>query len=267
MPTSERIAYFIDKSLYTADPNLVLSHSDALSAAKQSLIRAWNDTRQHNRPRVGGLISETVTLPWSEQPAHLLYCHLIETLDFDDLHTLVYQAPRNGWKTLQVENSLLADVVKRFQYPGSLIRVSGSEEMPLITALLKAYLAGSCSQADLRRLQLARNLALEDSFELLQIIWQCRQGLSPDPTLDQHTRLWIWLTHMENLLFMTPKERREVIKGLEYLVERTQSHLTLWLGIDTEETATVAEVKEALGTKLLSFLDADLTEEDAEGND
>lgn len=126
-------------------------------------------------------------------------------------------------------------------------------------ALLQAYLADTCSPAELRKLQLPRNLALEDRFALLQLVWRCRTGWSAEAPVQHQTRLWVWLTHVDQVLAYSAKDRREVVRGLEVLVEQTGRYLTLWMGLEVEEASAIKEVKAALGPKLLRFLDVDLT--------
>ena len=159
---------------------------------------------------------------------------------------------------MSADNSLLALVLERIRFP-PLFLSHGRPEREAMEALLEAYLADACTAAELRKLHLPRNLALEDRFALLQLIWRCRTGWSAPGAVQHHTRLWVWLTHLDQLLAYTPKDRREVVRALEYLVEETGSYLTLWMGLEAEDADTIKEVKTALGSKLMGFLDVDMT--------
>jgi hypothetical protein len=92
-----------------------------------------------------------------------------------------------------------------------------------------------------------------------QLVWRCRTGWSAEAAVQYHTRLWVWLTHVDQVLAYSAKDRREVVHGLEMLIEQTGRYLTMWMGLDAEEASVIKDVKAALGPKLLSFLDVDLT--------
>lgn len=258
MSSDKRVDRVIEDSLSTATSYLVLSQMEALSDAQQRLARAWAAPAQRNQARVGGLISERTTLPWSDQPARVLYWHLMETLTLQDLQILLSHVSYADGTLAGAEQSHLALVLERIRFPPAVFR-AGRVVREEIETLLQAYLADACSAAELRKLHLPRNLALEERFALLQRIWLYRVGWSVPEAIERHTRLWIWLTHLDQLLAYAPKDRREVVRALEYLVEETGSYLTLWMGLETEEASIIKEVKAALGPKLMRFLEVDLT--------
>lgn len=258
MSSTQRIDRVIQDSLSTATSYLVLSPMEAQSFAQQRLANAWAAPARRNRARVGGLISERTALPWSDQPARVLYWHLMETLTLQDLHILLSHVGYADGTVAGAEQSLLALVLERIRFPPAVFS-AGRVVREEIETLLEAYLADTCSAAELRKLHLPRNLALEERFALLQRIWRYRVGWQAAEAVERHTRLWIWLTHLDQLLAYAPKDRREVVRALAYLVEETGSYLTLWMGLEAEEADTIKEVKAALGPKLMSFLDVDLT--------
>lgn len=104
----KRIDVVVRDSLYTATSYLALSQMETLLDAQQRLARAWATSAQGKRARVGGLISESTSLPWSDQPAQVLYWHLMEALKFHELQTLLYSASHPGGAIVTADNSLLA---------------------------------------------------------------------------------------------------------------------------------------------------------------
>lgn len=127
--------------------------------------------------------------------------------------------------------------------------------------LLQAYLTDSCSQAELRKLSLARNLTTEDRYLLLQYSWQHLQGSSESQEVEEHTRLWLGVDEVETILDYTAREQR----GLTQLVSSTGSFLTVWLNISEESGEVIARTRDAFGSKLWAFLDEDLTEQEEGG--
>jgi hypothetical protein len=259
-PPEEVIKRIITQSLISSEPVFILSacSTDELTAVHTALDTAWEDLRGQHRQKVVRDLSVTrFTLPWSEHPALAFYHRCIEQMSLDQPNADIRLALREGGYAS--ENALIQEVLHFLAF-GSAHRSSivnwGGDKM----ALLPSYLTDSCSQIELRRLALARNLTTEERFMLLQCIWECQRGTDEDQAIDKHTRLWLSVDKLENLLDYSPKERRDLAQGLEYLIASTSSFLTVWLNISEPDPDVLVRVKEGLGSKLWHWLDEDLTE-------
>lgn len=259
---NDGVRAIIAKSLHSGQAIAVLSALGAgdLSVIKRHLVVAWETAQASSANALVGSLSVWIhPFPWGEHPALALYNGYLESLGWSGLHTSVSRAYDQLADTTSLaavpltDNSLLSAGISRIRRPHTITH--GGTINP--EDLLMAYLTDSCSQEELRRLGLARNLTMQDRYTLLQCLWQCERGLLPDTLLQQHKRYCIFLNELENVLEYSRKDRRDLMKGLIYLLASLPSFTTLWLNISDGNLAD--EVREACGDAFLGTFDYDLT--------
>jgi hypothetical protein len=249
----------ITQSLTTSEPIFILSacSTEKLAAVHAALNTTWEDLRgRQGQTMVRALSVTRFTLPWSEHPALSFYLRCIEQMDLYQPNIDIRLALKEGGYAS--DNALIQEVLHYLAW-GSGHRSSTVNWAGNKMTLLQSYLTDSCSQMELRKLALARNLTTEERFMLLQCIWECQQGTNKNQAIEKHTRLWLGVDRLENLLDYSPKERRDLARGLDYLIATTSSFLTVWLNISENDPDVLVKVKNGLGSKLWQWLDEDLT--------
>ena len=248
--SAQTIKEVIDASLHTDTALFILSELEVhdLRTIQERLEMSWERVGSSKKSQtVGALTVWEHTLPWSEQPARAFYNSYIEWLDISMLRNLLSV-------NLSPESSLISSVVKAISFPYHIEQALGGKNPD---DLLMAYLTDSCSQSELRKLGIARNLTTEDRYTLLQCILRSQQKLSSGNAIQNHRRIWWFLSEAENVLDYMLKERREFLKGFTSLISSLGSYITVWLNCSDE--SLTEKVKEACGDNLWAYLDHDFT--------
>lgn len=253
------VAGIIEDAIYSDRFMLVLSKlgREQIAQVRLDIEAEWarRSSRRHERPSVSNIIVKQARLPWSERPAVTLYGRLLESIGMQSVLGSINKAvtqraimePGRYRDILtglpRDESQFIADLLYLLWEASS--RMDKDE-----IAILRAYLADTCTHDELRRIGLPRNLTLEDRYDVLGSILECISGLSPEAVLSDHRRVWIHLDQIENLLGYTDYDRWALVKALETLMARTPSYLTVWLNILPTSPATAAQIQSALENSL-----------------
>ncbi len=261
----------IADSLYSEQSLFVLSASlhEGRSLVQNLLVEMWQQAQKHTTtPHVRDLSIVRLSFPWSEHPAHMLVTSIMELRDLSSWEAILRNTLYEGAQFRDVTTSThMVELLERIAYPGKLgtydlLRKHAIGQQDIVMPLFRAYLFDMASSASERsKLGIGRALTTQDRYELLRCLWRCEQGVAPDLDVQKHTRIWVYLDEAENMLDYPAGERKQLIKGLTYLVAHTDSFLTLWLNIAVQQHETIQAVKDAFGASLLDLLDFDFTDD------
>jgi hypothetical protein len=270
--SKEAIHEIIKNSLFTNQSLFILSTQTKQDSMRVQdlLMKLWQQA-QSEKTRVRDLSTIRLGFPWAEHPAHAFFTSIFEQRDLPEWTELLENAFREvntldfhmSYKDLTT-NPFIATILEKIAHPGRLGTMEFLSSIPLgqhvelVTPMFRNYLLDLASPVSLRtKMGLARALTTQDRYELLRCLWQFQQGLSPDLNVQKHTRLWIYINELENILDYPPLERKTLTKGLAHLISQKGHFLTIWLNIS--EAETVQAVKKAL-VELLPYLDFDFTD-------
>lgn len=255
----------ISDSLLSNQTIVVLSVNDrfeqeqAKAAFGAVLKRMQNGTLDAPLPE--SVIEMEGVLPWSEKPARAFFHHLLESMGIQTIQEAlkegVHEHPNMGifWKV--AGSDFLGNVLARISSPSIYDPYDRQETKFNTIELVLAYLGDGCSPSELRRLELPRNLTVEDRFQLLATICQFRVGTKFSTDHQDHARFWLWIDQLENLLQYPPKEQKDVINGLMTFIKGMPHFLTLCLNI--ADAAQQEKVLQALGERFLDYVEIDFT--------
>ncbi|MBX3290406.1 MAG: hypothetical protein KF855_13795 [Acidobacteria bacterium] len=118
--------------------------------------------------------------------------------------------------------------------------------------LLDAYFIGKCTNSELRKLKLNRNIdKTQDYFRVIAGVFQCLTGLSESHDLTQHSRVCLWLDEMEDFIYFAPAQYRPFGQGLRELVDRVPFFFTLFLNFTLSSSEEFEEIELVLGKYLV----------------
>lgn len=271
--SSDAFQYYVHASLHEHTSFCLLSNLS--ESERGSLDRLINATcagvmdKEPNEEHVRKLHTLQFSLPWPEKAALSFFNKFIDLLGINRIRTAIESAQKELMDLPSVHsttdalniiahgNTYIAKVLSLLEDDPSYMY--SEWERTMRPQALRSFLTDSCSRPTLDKLAIARNLTLEDRYMLLQSLWECLIGPVPTLTLDQHTRLWIWIDELENILDYTEKEQRESVKGLKYLIASTSNFLTICFNISAQSDEHVRKIKTLLGTMILPLIDEDLT--------
>ena len=254
----------IQNSLLTNETLVVLSANDqdeqaAVRASMDAAMESMRTGRLGNVPLPQEVIEIEGIVPWSEKPAKALFHLLIESMGMDVIRKALQRAVDEHQKvavfTAIAGSEFLGDVLTLLQN-----RIYFQADLQQLE-LLKTYLGDGCTQGELRKLGLPRNLTVEDRFMLLAAIMQFRLGVRATHDLQEHARVWLWLDRLENILHYTPRELNDFINGLSTILSSSPMMLTLCCNISSTDHETQAKLLKALGPRLVERVDYHLVGE------
>jgi len=242
-----------------------LSHSERGNLAK-TLSAAWADVRGKHVIKLQEL---QLSLPWSEKAALSFFNKFIDLLGIARIRAAITHAHKElrDFQSLSSMNAALAGIANANTFIAEVLSLLGDNpeymysdwERKMRPQALRSFITDSCPRPTLDKLDIARNLTLEDRYLLLRSIWECLIGPIPTHDLNQHTRLWLWIDELENILDYSEKDQREISKGLTSLIASTGAFVTIWLNMSAQSAERVESIKSLLGERLLSLVDEDWT--------
>jgi hypothetical protein len=252
---ADKYLRIVDESIYSDRFMLIASRLGREEAREvQAALRAaWGQRRSkgRNKKSVSNIVIKAARLPWSYRPATTLSGRLLESIGMGTLLGSINKAvsqlaitePGRYREILaripEDESEFMTDLLHLLWEASS--RMDRDE-----IGLLRAYLLDECTPHELRRLNLPRNLGLEDRYEVLRTAVKCFIGLSPVGVLDDYRRVWVWLDEVENLLAYKEEERWETVKALQTMFGDRPPSLSVWLNISPESDATTQDIQDAL---------------------
>jgi hypothetical protein len=242
-----------------------LSHSERGDLAK-TLSAAWADVQGKHVRKLRQL---QLSLPWSEKAALSVFNKFIDLLGIARIRAAISHAHEElrDFQSLPSMNAALLRIANGNTFIAEVLSLLEDNpdymysewERKMRPQALRSFITDSCPRPTLNKLDIARNLTLEDRYLLLRSLWECLIGPIPTHDLDQHTRLWLWIDELENILDYTEKDQLSLIKGLTSLIASAGAFVTLWLNMSAQSAERVAAIKSLLGERLLSLVDDDWT--------
>jgi hypothetical protein len=257
-------------SLTDIEPLCLLSNlqmRDRYALGEQLRTRWEALQKTPSTPQVRNLRLIQLILPWSEKPAAAFFYRFIDILGLESVVAAVQKAYEEGLDkqtaTLHLDlsarnNTYILDVLDMLD-EGIELSTNTSLENQARELAMKTFLTGTCSPAQLGKLGLARNMTLQERYILLSSLWECMINPTPSQQLKDHTRLWIWIDHLEHLLDYSEKDCREMVRGLTFLISTIATSLTVWLNITAQGEPALSKIKRLLGEEFMDLVDQDLT--------
>jgi hypothetical protein len=182
----------------------------------------------------------------TSKPDRSFYIDFLESLGLDNVRETVRKAVEvvgiPDAKEMLSRAVVSADLVKA-------ILALGTEEA---NPILDSYFLNKCSQAELRRIGLSRNIdKSQDYFRVMAGIAQCYIGLLDNNDIVHHSRFCLWIDEMEDFVYYTASQYRPFSQGLRDLVDRLPNFFTLILNFTLSSTEEFEEIEVILGKYLV----------------
>ncbi len=263
-PAQTIAAHIVEDSVYSERFILAIGKmsGEEIDEVRRELSFEWSrrnqrrsERRSTERRSVSNFITQSARLPWSERPATTFYTRLLESFGMASVLGSINKAvsqlaitePGRYREILarmpKDESEFMTDLLHLLWEASS--RMDKDE-----ISLLRAYLSDSCTHDELRRLGLARNLRLEDRYEIFRSVVSCLVGLAPFGDISDYRRIWLRFDEIENILGYGDHDRWELVKALGTLIGDRPRCVTIWLNISPDSTATSAEIQAALENNL-----------------
>jgi len=268
-PAQTIAAHIVEDSIYSERFILAIGKmsGEEIDEVRRELSYEWsrrsqrrhepqrNEGRRMERRSVSNFITNSARLPWSEMPAGTFYSRLLESYGMASVLGSINKAvsqlaitePGRYREILarmpKDESEFMTDLLYLLWEASS--RMDKDE-----ISLLRAYLSDSCTHEELRRLGLARNLRLEDRYEILRSVISCQVGLAPFGDISDYRRIWLRFDEIENILGYSDHDRWELVKALGTLIGDSPRCVTIWLNISPGSPATSAQIQAALENNL-----------------
>ncbi|MYA69587.1 hypothetical protein F4Y19_05750 [Candidatus Poribacteria bacterium] len=144
-------------------------------------------------------------------------------------------------------------------FVNALLELGNSPLYPTHNPLLSPYFLGNCSNTELRKLGLNRNIEkTQDYFRVLAGVFQCFIGLSESNDVAEHNRFCLWIDEMENFIYFTPPQYRPFGQGLRELVDRLPYFFTLFMNFTLTAPEGYEEIELILGGYLTDRITQDI---------
>ena len=186
----------------------------------------------------------------TKDPARDFYLDIMEQIDLDQIgevvNKIVESLGRDAFKQTLRQTMVSGDFVN------ALLDLGDSPYYPARNPLLSAYFLGNCSNTELRKLGLNRNIEkTQDYFRVLAGVFQCYIGLSKSTDVIEHNRFCLWIDEMENFIYFTPPQYRPFGQGLRELVDRLPYFFTLFMNFTLTSPEEYEEIEVVLGGYLI----------------
>lgn len=117
---------------------------------------------------------------------------------------------------------------------------------------LEAYFFSQQTKTDLRALGLSRGIdTSQDRFRVLGGILQCLAGLSDKSGIEGHSRVFLWMDEIEDLLYFTSRQYRPFTQGLRDLIDRLPNYLSLLMNFTLASPEAYEDATVVLGEALM----------------
>ena len=128
----------------------------------------------------------------------------------------------------------------------------GTEDTSEKQALLRSYFLEGCTRTDLKKLGIARNISkAQDRFKVIAGILQCLIGLDASHNLSRHSRVYLWIDEMEDLIFLPSAQFRILSQGLWEIIDRLPNFFTLFLNMSLAEPEKHEDFEAILGNAVI----------------
>ena len=128
----------------------------------------------------------------------------------------------------------------------------GTEDTSEKQALLRSYFLEGCTRTDLKKLGIARNISkAQDRFKIIAGILQCLIGLDASHDLSRHSRVYLWIDEMEDLVYLPSAQFRILSQGLREIIDRLPNFFTLFLNMSLAEPEKHEDFEAILGNAVI----------------
>ena len=185
----------------------------------------------------------------TKDPARDFYLDIMEQISLKRIGEMVNKTVESVGP--DVFKQTLRQKMVSGDFVNALLELGNSPLYPARNPLLSAYFLGSCSNTELRKLGLNRNIEkTQDYFRVLAGVFQCFIGLSESNDVAEHNRFCLWIDEMENFIYFTPPQYRPFGQGLRELVDRLPYFFTLFMNFTLTSPEEYEEIELILGRYL-----------------
>ena len=183
----------------------------------------------------------------TKNPARDFYLDIMEQINLDRIGEVVNKIVESVGR--DVFKQTLRQTMVSGDFANALLDLGDSPFYPARNSLLSAYFLGNCSNTELRKLGLNRNIEkTQDYFRVLAGVFHCFVGLSESATdVSEHNRFCLWIDEMESFIYFTPPQYRPFGQGLRELVDRLPYFFTLLMNFTLTAPEEYEEIELILG--------------------
>ena len=235
----------------SAPTQVVLCHGDfGGGKTHASLFFSTDKNIPDISPSVQNIEVLTIQTPTGTgNPARDFYLDVIEQIGLERIGETINKSVESVGR--DVFKRTLRQTMVSSDFVNALLGLVDSSFYPAHNPLLNAYFLGNCSNSELRKLGLNRNIEkTQDYFRVLAGVFHCFIGISESTDVSEHNRFCLWIDEMENFIYFTPKQYRPFGQGLRELVDRLPYFFTLLMNF----TLTVPEEYEEIELLLGGYL-------------
>lgn len=179
-------------------------------------------------------------------PAKDFYLDVIEQIGLERIGEMVNKTVESVGP--DVFKQTLRQKMVSGDFVNALLELGNSPLYPAHNPLLSPYFLGNCSNTELRKLGLNRNIEkTQDYFRVLAGVFQCFIGLSESNDVAEHNRFCLWVDEMENFIYFTPPQYRPFGQGLRELVDRLPYFFSLFMNFTLTSPEEYEEIELVLG--------------------
>ena len=185
----------------------------------------------------------------TKDPARDFYLDIMEQIGLERIGEMVNKTVESVGP--DVFKQTLRQKMVSGDFVNALLELGNSPLYPVHNPLLSRYFLGNCSNTELRKLGLNRNIEkTQDYFRVLAGVFQCYIGLSESADVAGHNRFCLWIDEMENFIYFTPPQYRPFGQGLRELVDRLPYFFTLFMNFTLTSPEDYEEIELILGRYL-----------------
>ena len=182
----------------------------------------------------------------TKDPARDFYLDIMEQISLEKIGEMVNKIVESVGP--DVFKQTLRQKMVSGDFVNALLELGNSPFYPAHNPLLSPYFLGNCSNTELRKLGLNRNIEkTQDYFRVLAGVFQCFIGLSESNDVAEHNRFCLWVDEMENFIYFTPPQYRPFGQGLRELVDRLPYFFSLFMNFTLTSPEEFEEIELVLG--------------------
>ena len=209
-------------------------------------------------PSVQGIEVYRVQTPTgTKDPVRDFYLDIMEQIGLEKIGEVVNKTVESVGR--DVFKQTLRQKMVSGDFVNALLELGNSPLYPAHNPLLSPYFLGNCSNTELRKLGLNRNIEKpQDYFRVLAGVFQCFIGLSESNDVAEHNRFCLWIDEMENFIYFTPPQYRPFGQGLRELIDRLPYFFTLFMNFTLTSPEEYEEIEMILGRYLTERITQDI---------
>lgn len=182
-------------------------------------------------------------------PARDFYLDVMEQVGLERIGEMVNKTMESVG--VDVFKQTLRQTMVSSDFVNALLGLGDSSFYPTPRSLISAYFLGNCTNSELRKIDLNRNIEkTQDYFRVLAGVFHCFIGLSGSTDVAEHNRFCLWIDEMENFIYFTPPQYRPFGQGLRELVDRLPYFFTLFMNFTLTSPEEFEEIELVLGGSL-----------------